>query len=73
MRFFCGVAGFIRRLLGECKIRRNAMKIMDKKVISFAFLVILAAQLSGCAAGWFAGGAATGAVVTHELDENHKK
>lgn len=42
---------------------------MIKKISGFAILIVLAAQLSGCAAAWFAGGAATGALVQHQADK----
>ena len=45
---------------------------MIKKIMSIAILVLWAAHLSGCAAGWFLGGAATGAVVEHHVDEKNK-
>ena len=49
------------------------MKVIYSRMAVFLLLIFLAAQFSGCAAGWFAGGAATGAVVTHEYDEHHMK
>ncbi len=49
------------------------MKMICRKITVFFALVFVAIQLSGCAAGWFAGGAATGALATHEYDEHHMK
>ena len=46
---------------------------MIRKVSSFLLLVFVALQLTGCAAGWFAGGAATGAVAEHQYDIHNKK
>jgi len=48
------------------------MNTIFRKIMSYLVLGLLAAGLSGCAAGWFAEEAATGAVATHEYDEHHK-
>ena len=47
--------------------------VMLKHKIGFVFmLLVLCAHLSGCAAAWFGGGAATGAVLEKKYMDNKK-
>jgi len=45
------------------------MKLIQR-IMFLLLLVFVSVQLTGCALGWFAGGAATGAVAEHQYDQH---
>ena len=52
--------------------KESVMKTAIDLKIAFQLvvLILLAGNMSGCALGWFAGGAATGAVAQHNIEKH---